>query len=194
MILGLAAPSLREGIRRAALERMRVPADAWAKIMVKTAHNFIKRKIFSEKVPNNLKNLLLALPLCRQLKFVPMFWRQDRENVYEDRTCTERDEGSAWTSTDAGDDCGSDHSSVSDSADTLMLPGGGPGDDPDRLDWWYPPIWELQDLYYFSSLPMPNQCLDNSGLDGGNSSDDVDDDDDDGSHGQPMKRRRLDVD
>lgn len=43
---------------------------------------------------------------------------------------------------------------VSDcSDDTLMLPGGGPGDDPDRLDWWYPPIWEMHEMYYFASFP-----------------------------------------
>lgn len=39
----------------------------------------------------------------------------------------------------------------------LMIPsyyrGRGPGDDPDRNEWWFQPIWEMNEMYYFASFP-----------------------------------------
>lgn len=35
-----------------------------------------------------------------------------------------------------------------------MLPGGGAGDDPDRHDWWWAPLWEF-DEYYICHLYHP---------------------------------------
>ena len=52
-------------------------------------------------------------------------------------------------------DCGSDRGSVG-SGRTLMLPGGGPGDDPDRNEWWYHPLWEIPDEHYDYDEEIPD--------------------------------------
>ena len=38
-----------------------------------------------EGVPENLKRILLVLPLCRQIRFAPMTWRQDLHATYGPR-------------------------------------------------------------------------------------------------------------
>ena len=36
-------------------------------------------------------------------------------------------------------------------AETLILPGGGPGDH-DCHDWWHPSVWAMEELIYYSTF------------------------------------------